>query len=274
MGDNKKRDVDSSLRNANIILWICIPLCFVAPWILTRKAVCESFSFSGTGPIGDTIGGILSPIINLVGAILVFYALKAQITANEIIKGQLDEDRRGKEIDYQTQNLNQLYDYVRESISNFKFKGLEGYMPIYQPKVNADGSLNEEIKVLGDGQFEKGNLREQSGTKAFATLFTQIRCNFHGDEAELINDSSVAEVNSILLIINLLLDTLANSKSNNKDIIKTLLDHQFNYRVISSIKNEKIEYLRIEYCDTCKRNHGIPDNMLTLIETIKQKLKG
>jgi hypothetical protein len=49
--------------------------------------------FTQTGQIGDTIGGITAPMANLLGAILVYLALKAQIEANLILKKQLDDEK-------------------------------------------------------------------------------------------------------------------------------------------------------------------------------------
>ena len=37
------------------------------------------------GPVGDTIGGITSPVSQLLGSILIYLALKAQLDANTII---------------------------------------------------------------------------------------------------------------------------------------------------------------------------------------------
>lgn len=48
--------------------------------------LCEKFpilDYSNHGTIGDVIGGITGPIINLIGAYLVYVAFKAQIDANK-----------------------------------------------------------------------------------------------------------------------------------------------------------------------------------------------
>ena len=44
------------------------------------------------GPVGDTIGGITSPVSQLLGSILIYLALKAQLDANTIIQNQVNED--------------------------------------------------------------------------------------------------------------------------------------------------------------------------------------
>lgn len=89
----KTAKIAKSLKNARWFIGIGIFLCVLAPFIATQKAIWGSFDFSQTGQIGDTIGGITAPIVNIIGAILVFYALKAQIDANRLIQDQFDEQK-------------------------------------------------------------------------------------------------------------------------------------------------------------------------------------
>lgn len=89
----KSEKITKSLKNAKWFIVIGIILCIIFPLIATQNAVLESFNFSQTGQIGDTIGGITAPIVNIIGAILVFYALKAQIEANQLIQDQFDEQK-------------------------------------------------------------------------------------------------------------------------------------------------------------------------------------
>jgi hypothetical protein len=58
---------------------------FSSLYIFTRPAIWVEFNLSETGNIGDTIGGITAPIINLFGAYLLYISLKEQIIANEKI---------------------------------------------------------------------------------------------------------------------------------------------------------------------------------------------
>lgn len=53
-----------------------------APLIFTRTALFFGVSFSDTGEIGDTIGGISAPFIGLIAAFLVYKSFEAQIEAN------------------------------------------------------------------------------------------------------------------------------------------------------------------------------------------------
>jgi len=58
---------------------VCV---LISPWLFVRPALCDALNFSGTGQIGDTIGGITAPIVGLVSITLLFLTLKAQLAFN------------------------------------------------------------------------------------------------------------------------------------------------------------------------------------------------
>lgn len=80
-----------------IIAFILIASSFIIPLILTQASITESFDFSETGQIGDTIGGIMNPFIALAGVIvtgLAFYMqYKANLLQRKIFYKQLEEDK-------------------------------------------------------------------------------------------------------------------------------------------------------------------------------------
>ena len=102
-----------------IILIIGVILTLVSPYFLTRSA--GLIDFSNTGSIGDTIGGITSPIVSLIGSLLVYYALKAQIDANAIIQQQLNDQKVAeydrKIVTYLSEQLNM----IRTDINDLEF---------------------------------------------------------------------------------------------------------------------------------------------------------
>lgn len=55
-------------------------LAFASPYFFTQFSIGPSFT--GTGEIGDTIGGLTAPFINLAAAFLVYKSFTAQIQAN------------------------------------------------------------------------------------------------------------------------------------------------------------------------------------------------
>lgn len=64
--------------------WIMI-LLFIAstPYLFTQ--FFTGIDFNTTGQIGDTIGGITAPFINIAAAILVYLSFKEQIKANKLL---------------------------------------------------------------------------------------------------------------------------------------------------------------------------------------------
>lgn len=82
-------------RNLYTVIFINILLIFFAPWIFTRK--WNILDFTETGPIGDTIGGITAPFINVLNAVLIFLAFKEQKDANDILRNQNKHEREKQE---------------------------------------------------------------------------------------------------------------------------------------------------------------------------------
>lgn len=253
MTDDKRKEIRDILGKAKWLLLAGGLVILIMPFLLTIHYFHDRFNFSETGQIGDTIGGITAPFMNLVGAFLVFYALQAQVKANELIQNQIDKGNEEKECENEGQNLNQLYSYLTESINSFRFTTL----PIEQLKNIEDVETDIEFK----------------GGEAFYHLFSQIRCYYHGTQDELHSYQSVSELLSILKIIDLLLGKLKNTKSKNKEILTILVRHLFDYKIVTKIREEQEDELYLQYCETCQCNHGLPEELRSLILQIRQKLQ-
>lgn len=73
-------------QHKNIITWIeektglfiviVMVVALIAPRVLTIKTGIELFHF--TDPVGDTIGGLMGPVLNFLGIILLYLTLKSQ----------------------------------------------------------------------------------------------------------------------------------------------------------------------------------------------------
>jgi hypothetical protein len=250
---DKRKEITKILGRAKWLLLVGGLVILIMPFLITGEYFHERFNYSDTGQIGDTIGGITAPFMNLIGAFLVFYALQAQVKANELIQDQIDKDNIEKECENEGQNLNQLYSYLTDSINSFHFKTL----PLEQLKNIDDIETKTEFK----------------GGEAFYHLFSQIRCHYHGTQDELHSQQAVSELLSVLKIMDLLLDKLKDTKSKNKEILITLVRHLFDYKIVTRIRDEQDNELDLEYCDVCKCNHGLPDELKNLILEIRRKLK-
>ncbi len=89
-------------RKSNLSFWLyflgisAILICFL-PLILTQKSFF-GIDFSKTGEIGDTISGIMSPFVGLLGAFLTFIAFWIQFRANQKQFGQFDKQDEKEEL--------------------------------------------------------------------------------------------------------------------------------------------------------------------------------
>lgn len=122
--ETKNAQILRHKKNARIILIIGITLIITSPLILTQKAIWSFFDFSQTGQIGDTIGGITSPIVNLIAAVLVYLSFQQQILANEIqislITQEKDKDR--SRVDKELLLL--FYNEIKESIDKLEYESV------------------------------------------------------------------------------------------------------------------------------------------------------
>lgn len=120
---------------AKIALITGIALMLVLPWVLTNFSSFISFD-STTGPIGDTIGGITTPISGLLGAYLVFLALKAQVKANDKIQDQIKSQEDREERNHIQVFLDGIINLTKAEIEKFTF-AIEEYNYEYeQPTIN------------------------------------------------------------------------------------------------------------------------------------------
>ena len=111
-------------KHATNILFIGLLLMIVSPILLTLPTFSSYFDFSKTGQIGDTIGGITAPVVNFLGAVLVYISFKSQQRANEQQWSVIQLDNKIK-------NWNKMLDKLENlSLDLFK-KNVEGDSEFY-----------------------------------------------------------------------------------------------------------------------------------------------
>lgn len=84
---NKPLEMKNPQRFIKWIVGVSILIILLAPFVLTRPSF-ETLSFLKTGQIGDTIGGISSPIVGIVSIFLLAYTLIEQLDLD--IKQKID----------------------------------------------------------------------------------------------------------------------------------------------------------------------------------------
>jgi hypothetical protein len=126
-----------------IISVIIIAFSFFAPVIFVQESKF-GLDFSKTGPIGDTIGGIMNPFIALSGVFLTFLAFYIQLKANQQQRILFTQELRAQNLQHRKNQIEtQFYEMVR----------------LHKENIN-DISVMTKFSVGGDVQDEKITGRE------------------------------------------------------------------------------------------------------------------
>ncbi|MCZ8216146.1 MAG: hypothetical protein O9262_07900 [Cyclobacteriaceae bacterium] len=136
------------MTTRNIVLLVIgfVLLLFGTVYGLTREVIFESWGLSTTGQIGDTIGGITAPIINIVGSILIFISFLSQNKANKI---QAEHNSFAL--------LHELYKDLKDDFNNLSFYSKSiGNGNIYQGK-RALSVFSEVLESRKDNEDFKKN---------------------------------------------------------------------------------------------------------------------
>jgi hypothetical protein len=240
-----KKEITKTLAKAKIFFYIGLLILVLAPFVLTRQSFINSLDFSNTGAIGDTIGGITAPFANILGAVLVYYALKAQIQANLTTQEQIESQATRESIQNESNDISKLYFNLKDSIDNFSFSTLDTYR------------FGEEIPL--------------KGSEAIYKLFQEFYCDYHGDEKAMSCNPKITEILSMLEICNSILEKLEKSSIPDKEVMSTLTLHQFQYRIAPRI-NLSTEELSRYHCSSCNIEHGLPESIVQLINSIQNRI--
>ena len=101
-------------------LLICI-ICFFPYWF-TAPSSTERLNFIKTGPIGDTIGGIMGPFIAIAAAILTFIAFWVQFKANKQQTLQFEKQANDVKLERFENKYYELLRIQRENLNEIEIK--------------------------------------------------------------------------------------------------------------------------------------------------------
>ncbi|TGE23751.1 hypothetical protein E5K00_00625 [Hymenobacter aquaticus] len=250
----------------SVKLWLLagVVLTVISPFIFTRTF--GIINFQETGPIGDTIGGITAPITNLIGAILVFYALRAQIDANELVRKQFEqqqkEENARKKLFYLAENINT----IRNDINDFSY------------------TSNTKTTITEGGVREVDKeIIPYKGASAFSAYIKVLPnlINYYSNQGLDPFESlpKLFELEKLLEMINNIIDSVNTADISNED--KKYFMSVVAYQYISKIKpafNSKIqEYKSIPTHLTFKSDFGESESVFTdriwsIISSIDSKI--
>lgn len=215
--------------------------------------------FKETGQIGDTIGGITSPISQFIGSLLVYWALKAQIDANQIIQEQVLEEQKKSQIQHELEQIHELYNFFERNISKFDYT-----------LTVVHGEVSGRPAVIYGGKAIQYFIRDLQASKI----------DPHDEESLLRND----HVREILGIINsgkLILKRINSSPISDEDksFYKGIILHELTYSIFPSFELETKDRTEVLLCNVCQIPHGnfpaiIYDNLQILRMYFDGKIVG
>lgn len=246
---------DKTLKQVQVILLFGILLIIFSPFLFTRSV--GIIDFTNTGQIGDTIGGITAPIASLLGSILVFFALKAQIEANRLIQRQIEDQQRNELINKQLQNLLDQFKIIREDVNEFSF-------------------LDKNSDYDRDNRSRSTQFFQRRGAEAFHNVLSDLRILDEDNHSDVLNSRpKFSEMMIILQCISSYLTQVASSEIPRAD--KEYLFSQIKYLFDSKFRapfNAHERYRRNEkVCERCGKIHNRLINRLFIIrDEIENKI--
>lgn len=219
--------MSSLLRIALCVLIIGVAGTLIAPFVLTRQGF---ISFADTGQIGDTIGGITAPITSIVGAILVFLALRAQVLATKVTQEQISEQKSEEQTRKEVSYVSELYSYFTKNIQDYEVKYYRGHRAI--------------MKVMN-------------------WLAKQER--EHAHDADRLYYGTAAELFGILKLGKLFLQQVNKSKidEHDKRYFKELIKHHYDSFILPYLLKNDTK----PKCEICGEMHnGVPLKIVTVIK--------
>ncbi len=119
-----KRKQENILTKSRVWLFLGIILILASPlFFLLSNSL--GFTLLESGTIGDTIGGITSPISGLIGAILVYYAFLIQLEANKMLFKQINEEKTERKRTQIESHFFELLKIHRENQQQIKIRNLD-----------------------------------------------------------------------------------------------------------------------------------------------------
>lgn len=123
-------DEKKIIKTILIISGVLLLFSFISPYIFTHFT--SNIDFSGTGEIGDTIGGIMNPFLSIVAILITFLAFYIQYSANKLQVSQLKDMKIEQTNVMNKQHFFKIVDNLNTKITSFKTKNNQGYEAINQ----------------------------------------------------------------------------------------------------------------------------------------------
>lgn len=160
-----------------IVLVLLVLFAFSAPYFFTQFSLGPSFA--NTGEIGDTIGGLTAPFINLAAGFLVYKSFTAQIQANLDQRRNHDKQMRLIRKEQALSSLSYLFSEIESIINDNenRFQAAKGTMGHMLKTLEAyDAALNN-ITRPNYQEYVKG--KEKIISKELSKSMSVISANIN-----------------------------------------------------------------------------------------------
>lgn len=98
----------NTTKSAENLILIASALIILATVIGTLTVYRLNPNIDDASHISNILGTIISPIIGILGSILVFYALCEQVKANNLVQEQIDKQSIKEALQIESASINQL----------------------------------------------------------------------------------------------------------------------------------------------------------------------
>jgi hypothetical protein len=227
-----------------VLLIIGTLLSIVVPLMLPLLPLGHLKDF---GTIGDAFGGIANPIAQIIGFILLYLALRAQIKANSILQIQIHAENSKETQRREVKHVHELYTFLENNISSFSYE------------VKFDNSSGMQV------------LHGRRAIRCFIDDIENMNIDLHNAE-QLLQQDGVREILSILRIAENIFDRInhADIDENDKLFYIDLMKHELTFSIFPYTDLDESANLKLAICKECHQPHG---NYPPLIFDKMQQLK-
>jgi hypothetical protein len=156
----KDKNYDFTKSNFVIGISLIFISMYVIPLLLSINDFFSDFiTNNNLNAVGDAIGGTTAPIINGIGAYLVYIAFKEQIKANNFLKEEIDQsnffniyEEINKLMDFTNEQIDSLEEITNEQIDSFEEISMSS-TDIQRAKEVLNGKQMAEKILENDGVF-------------------------------------------------------------------------------------------------------------------------